>query len=156
MNALRLFELRHADLRDHPRLETGGQPLVDVADLARLAVAGQNDLLVLPVQRVEDVEKLLLHVSFLGEAVDIVDEQHIHVAQRRPERRKAALVGQALVRVVRGQQIEIDPVSRANIANHNCCIILFIYASYASMLKATDTFKLFCVPSIGINTFLDL
>ena len=94
------LEFRHADLGDHPGLETGTQPLVDVADLAGMAVAGQNDLLMLPVQRVEEVEELLLHLRLLGQTVDVVHQQHVHVAHRGTERRETALLHQQVVEVV--------------------------------------------------------
>jgi hypothetical protein len=52
------------------------QPL----NFAGRAVAGEHDLLVSLVQRVEGVEKFLLNPFLAGEELDVVNQQHVGLA----------------------------------------------------------------------------
>lgn len=56
------------------------QARFQIADVARRPVGGEDDLLFFVVQRVEGVEKLLLHRVFARDEVDVVDQKHVHVA----------------------------------------------------------------------------
>ena len=79
-----LLQNRQAHL-DIGRLQVGhqaplkprNQPLLEVLDLAGRTVAGQHDLLVRLVQRIEGVEELLLNPLFAGQELDVVNEQHV-------------------------------------------------------------------------------
>ena len=49
-------------------------------NFAGRAVAGQHDLLVRLVQRVEGVEKFLLNAFLAGQKLDVVNQQHVGLA----------------------------------------------------------------------------
>ena len=51
-------------------------------DLARIAVAGQDDLVLALEQRVEGMEELFLRVLLAGEELDVVDQQRMQRAVR--------------------------------------------------------------------------
>ena len=68
------------DLRDQAPLEARHQALLERGDLLGRAVGGQDDLLSGVVERVEGVEELLLRALLVGQDVDVVHHQHVHVA----------------------------------------------------------------------------
>ena len=74
------FDIRRLQVGDQAPLEAGDQPLLEVLDFAGRAVAGQHDLLVRLVQRVEGVEELLLNALLAGEELDVVNQQHVGLA----------------------------------------------------------------------------
>src|SRR5439155_4939694 len=61
-------------------LKARNQPLFEVLDFAGGPVAGQHDLFVDFVQRIECVEKLLLDAFFAGKELDVVDQKHVGLA----------------------------------------------------------------------------
>ncbi len=76
------LEVRRLDVGDQAPLEAasaGG--LRSLGQLFGRAVAGDDDLLHALVQGVEGVEELLLGALLAGEELDVVDEQHVHVAE---------------------------------------------------------------------------
>ena len=71
---------RPVDLGDQAPVEPADQALLQVGDLPRAAVAGEDDLPLGLVQRVEGVEELLLGLLVGGEELDVVDHQDVRVA----------------------------------------------------------------------------
>ena len=68
------------NLGGHAPLEAGDEALLEFFNLAGRAVAGENDLFVAVVERVEGVEEFLLGAFLAGEELDVVDEQDIGLA----------------------------------------------------------------------------
>ena len=64
---------------DQPPLEAGHQPMLEVLNFAGRPVAGQHDLLVRLVQRVERVKELLLNPLLAGQELDVVNQQHVRL-----------------------------------------------------------------------------
>ena len=85
------LEIGHLDVGDQTPLEARAQPLLEVGDVARHLVAGEHDLLVRLVDRVEGVEELLLSLLLAGDELDVVDQQQLHVAVAVAERRHAVI-----------------------------------------------------------------
>ena len=54
--------------------------MLEVLNFAGRAVAGQDDLLVRFVQRVEGVEEFLLNPLLAGEKLNVVNQQHVRLA----------------------------------------------------------------------------
>ena len=61
-------------------LETRTQPFFERRDLFGRTVARQHDLLVVLVQVVKGVEHFLLRARFVGDKLNIVYHQNVHVA----------------------------------------------------------------------------
>ena len=59
--------------------------MFEVLDFAGRTIAGQDDLLVSLVERVEGVEEFLLNTLFAGEELDVVDKQDVGLAIFFPE-----------------------------------------------------------------------
>ena len=74
------FNIRRLDIRNQTPLKTGAQALFQTADFLRRTVGADDDLFVCVMQRVEGVEKLLLHGLFLCDELHVVDEQHVYIA----------------------------------------------------------------------------
>ena len=74
------FEVRRLDVGDEPPLEPAAQTFLQRRDGVGHAIAGDHDLLVGAVQRVERVEELLLQALFALHELDVVDQQHVDVA----------------------------------------------------------------------------
>ena len=68
---------RHAQAPRQSRLQARFQAL----HLARVAVAGQDDLLAAVEQRIEGVEELFLRAVLAGEELDVVDQQRVHLLE---------------------------------------------------------------------------
>ncbi len=66
---------------DQAPLEARAQTLFNRGNLLGRTVGGNNDLLLLIVQRVEGMEELFLGALGAGDELDIVDHQHVHVAE---------------------------------------------------------------------------
>ncbi len=76
--------------RGHVDDETTGeptdQPLVQRLDLRWRAVAGENDLPIGGLERVGEPEQLRLHLAPVGQELDVVHQQQIHVEESLPVR----------------------------------------------------------------------
>jgi hypothetical protein len=75
------LEIGWLNVGDESPLEARAQAVFDVAELLGRTVAGDDDLLLLLVQRVEGVEELLLHALLAGQELYVVDEQHVDRAE---------------------------------------------------------------------------
>ena len=75
------FIIRRMQVDDEAALQPALDPILQLLDLARRAVGGDDDLLVLVDQRVEGVKELLLRGILAGDELHIVDHQHVD----RPE-----------------------------------------------------------------------
>jgi len=60
--------------------EAGHQAMLEILDFAGGTVAGENDLFVRFVKRIEGVEELLLDPFLAGEELDVVNQQHVRLA----------------------------------------------------------------------------
>ena len=80
------FEVWCLDVRDESPFEARAQAVFKCLDLARMAVALQDDVFVCIVQRVERMKEFFLRVLLFGEELDIVDEQDVDVAVFLAER----------------------------------------------------------------------
>ena len=74
------FEVGRLNVRDQAPFEPRAQPLLELRNLVRRAVAADDDLLLRVVERVEGVEELGLRAFFAGDELDVVDQQHVHGA----------------------------------------------------------------------------
>ena len=71
---------------DRPQRQPRFQPRLQALDFARIAVAGQDDLLLAVEQRVEGVEELFLGAVLAGEELDVVDQQRVDLLELALER----------------------------------------------------------------------
>ena len=76
---------RFFDRRDQAPLEAADQALLQLRDLLRRTVGRQDDLPLLLVERVEGVEEFLLRPLAVLQEVDVVDHQHLGVAEAVPK-----------------------------------------------------------------------
>jgi hypothetical protein len=83
------LDVGRLDVGDEAPLEAAEEALFEGRDLAGRAVAGDHDLLLGIVKRVEDVEELFLRAVLAGDELDVVHEQHVGVAILLPERGQA-------------------------------------------------------------------
>ena len=74
------LEVGRLNVGDQAPLEPAAQPLLQCRYGIGHAVAGDDDLLVGTVQRVERVEELLLQTFLALHELDVVDQQHVDVA----------------------------------------------------------------------------
>src|SRR5205814_8702687 len=74
-------EVRWLELCDEAVLEPLLEARLENAELARLAVAGDDELRAGLVERVERMEELLFGPHLLGEELDVVDEQDVGAAE---------------------------------------------------------------------------
>src|SRR5215813_447657 len=74
---LNRLDVRRLDVGDEAPFETIAQSLLEVGDLLRELVGGEDDLVVAFVERVEGVEKLLLRALPAGEELYVIDDQHV-------------------------------------------------------------------------------
>src|SRR5207245_4477966 len=72
------LEVRGLDVRNQSPLKPRTQTFFDGIDVFRQAVRGNDNLLLLLVERVEGVKKFFLGALFSRDELDIVDEQDIH------------------------------------------------------------------------------
>ena len=72
------LEVRRLDVGDEAPLEPRAQPLLERRDLARRAVAADDDLLLRVEERVERVEELGLRAFHARQELDVVHQQHVH------------------------------------------------------------------------------
>ena len=74
------LQVRRLDVGDQSPLEAAAQPVFNLGQLLRRAVAGDHDLPHALVQGVEGVEELFLGALLVHQELDVVDQQDIHVA----------------------------------------------------------------------------
>src|SRR6185437_8516788 len=101
------LQIGRLDIGNQAPLEAAAQAVLNLGQFLGRPVAGDHDLLHGLVQRVEGVEELLLGALLLGQELDIVNEQDIHVAKLVAEdgrlvvaQRIDHLVGELLARQV--------------------------------------------------------
>ena len=78
-------EVGRLDVGDEAGLEALAQAVLERLQVAAGAVGGEHDLAAAVVERVEGVEELLLGLGLALEELDVVDEQHVDVAEARLE-----------------------------------------------------------------------
>ncbi len=76
------LELGRLDRHREAPAEARFEPLLEPVDLLRVAVAGEDHLVLALEQRVERVEELFLRALLAGEELDVVDQQRIERAVR--------------------------------------------------------------------------
>ena len=74
------FDVRRLQIGDQPPFEPRDEAVFQPLNFAGRTVAGEHDLLVRLVQRVEGVEKFLLNAFLAGEELDVVNQQHVGLA----------------------------------------------------------------------------
>ena len=74
-------KVRLLDVGDQAPLKAGAQALLQAGNLTRRLIGADDDLLAGGVQRVERVEELLLRGIAARDELDIVEHQHVHVAE---------------------------------------------------------------------------
>ena len=75
------FEIGHLDVGDQAPFETRAEALLNRGDFLGRAIGGDHDLLLLIVERVESVKELFLGALGAGDELDVVDHQHVHIAE---------------------------------------------------------------------------
>ena len=74
-------QVRRLDVGHEPRLESLAQAVLERLQVAWRAVGGEHDLAPAVIQSIEGVEELLLGARLALEELDVVDEQHVDVAE---------------------------------------------------------------------------
>ena len=74
------LQLRRLDRHGQAPAEAGLEAILDTVDLFRIAIRGEDYLLVAFEQGVEGMEELLLGALLVGEELDVIDEQGIDAA----------------------------------------------------------------------------
>ena len=74
-------ELGRLDVGDEAGLEALAQPVLQRLEVCGRSIGGEHDLAPAVVQGVEGVEELLLGLGLALEELDVVDEQHVDVAE---------------------------------------------------------------------------
>ena len=75
------LEVRRLDRHRQAPGQARLQARLQAFDFARVAVAGQDDLLLAVEQRVEGVEELFLRAVLAGEELDVVDQQRVDLLE---------------------------------------------------------------------------
>ena len=75
------------NIRDKPAFETGTQSVFERCDFFGMLVRSQDDLFVLREKFVEGMEEFFLRTGFFRKKLDIVDNEHVHVAVVRSKLR---------------------------------------------------------------------
>ena len=74
------FDVRRLQIRDQAPFKARNEAVFQPLNFAGRPVAGQHDLLVRFVQRVERVEKFLLNAFLARQELDVVNQQHVGLA----------------------------------------------------------------------------
>src|SRR4051812_20781091 len=72
------FQVGWLDVSDQPPLEAAAYTVFKFRQLFGRAVAGNDDLPLRFIKRVESMEELFLRALFLLQELDVIDEQQIH------------------------------------------------------------------------------
>ena len=130
------FQLRRLDRHRQAPAEARFEPLLQPIDLFRIAIAGQDHLVLALDQRVEGVEELLLRTLLAGEELDVIDQQRMQravgvlefvdavVLQRSHHVADEALgmhVGDARVRIALADQVA-DRVHQVGLAEADAAV----------------------------------
>ena len=107
------LQIRRLDVHGDALLEAGDEAVLEILQIVRRHVGGDDDALVRLVEAVERVEELLENAAFAAEELDVVDEQHIHFAVLAVE----LLHGRVFV-VLAGGADRLDEVVRELLARH--------------------------------------
>ena len=91
-------EVGRLDVGDEPGLEALAQAVLERLQVAGRAVGGEDDLAAAVVERVEGVEELLLGLGLALEELDVVEQQHVDVAE-------AELEGVGVAGAERGEEL---------------------------------------------------
>ncbi len=83
------------DVHEEAAREPRDEPLVQIVDLGRRPVGGEDDLAPRGLEGLRDPQQLGLHLGALGEELDVVEEEDVHLLHRAAE-------GVALARGHRG------------------------------------------------------
>ena len=75
------FKIGRLDVGNQAPLEAGAETVLDLGQFLGRTVAGDDDLTVGVMQRIEGVEELLLGALLAGEELDVVDQQQIDAAE---------------------------------------------------------------------------
>ena len=74
------FNIRRLQVGDQAPFEPRDEAVFEALNFAGRTVAGEHDLLVGLVQRVEGVEKFLLNALLAGQKLNVVNQQHVGLA----------------------------------------------------------------------------
>ncbi len=106
------LEVGRADVGDQAPFEAAPQPLLQRLDVLGRGVAGEDDLLLRAVERVEGVEELLLHPLLVGQELNVVGQQHVDRAVLLAEARgavEADRVDQLVDELLGRQVLDLQP-----------------------------------------------
>ena len=104
------------DVDDETTGEPADQPLVQRLDLRWRAVAGEDDLPIGGLERVGEPEQLRLHLAPVGQELDVVHQQQIHVEESLPVR--LAVTGgdrgmKGLHELIEGEILDVEVAGRS-------------------------------------------
>ena len=99
---------RPVDARHQTAVEAADEALLEVGDLRRCRVRAEDDLPPALVERVERMEELFLRLLVLGEEVDVVDHQHVRVAEAVAELHHPARTYRLMEDVHEGAARDVD------------------------------------------------
>jgi hypothetical protein len=88
-------EVRRVEADHEARCEALTQALFEAVELVRGSVGRHHELAAGVPQRVEGVEELLLGAGFVGQELDVVQEQHVDAAEALLERARVARLDRA-------------------------------------------------------------
>ena len=74
------FEVRHVERNGQSLFEAGCKAVIESGDFTRGAVGGENNLFAAGEKRVEGVEELFLRFAFLGEELNVINQQNVGFA----------------------------------------------------------------------------
>ncbi len=75
------FQIGRLNVGDQSPLKARAEAIFDLGQFLRRTIAGDHDLTVGIVQRIEGVEELLLGALFSGKELNVIDQQHIYTAE---------------------------------------------------------------------------
>ena len=81
-----MLKRRRVDLDHHAGDKTVHQRFGEIADQLGMSVGGHDDLLSRRIDGIEGVQKLFLRGLFVGQEVDVIDQQHIDASKAMPKR----------------------------------------------------------------------
>ena len=79
------FVIGDADVHDEAARKPRDQTLVQVRDFGRRAIAGEHDLMPRLLQRFGEAQQLGLHLLAIGEELNVVHQQDVHILEAAAE-----------------------------------------------------------------------